>query len=830
MKKNSLHRFLSRVVDIRPSETGPAVLMFLYFFLITSSAYIIIPVKISLYLQTLSASRLPYAYLLTALMIGFAVSLNNRLLKTLRRNIYISLSLVFFSVNLFVFWWLFQQGWPWVAMVFWFWEDIFIATSVTQYWILVNDIYTPRQARRLVGFFVSGGLLGGIAGAQLASRLAGLFGTANLLLICPLLLACGLILVNAVHKSSHEEACEEKVSKDEARKEKTGYGKSFRLIMKNRHLLLLCGLVAVSIIVTTLIDFQFNTVVENAQPERDLRTAFLGTFFTLLLIFSYVLHVFLTNRVLKNYGIRAALVLAPAVLLACAAAIFLVPLSFLLHWAVMTKGADKSLAHSLNQSVKELLYIPVPADIKYKAKMFIDMFINKFAKGAGAILILFFFTILHFSIAQMSLLVLIFALLWIMFGLLITKEYVSIVKKNLKIKWQDADKFLTDAVDIDMTKLIFDTLHSRKKSSVLYAMNLFDLIKKEKLSPELKKIISQKSDHVQACAMDSLFELDGESLVPEVNDTLEDDDLDTQIDEILSLDVYQEVMKDQIHRMIHRPADADVVKRMEAAKLLGMLDPNSPLVPSLSKLLRDDSPEVVKYALESARNHKRREFVPYIIRHLENPTNHREASRTLVDYGVSILGTLKDYLSDPDEDIRIRQKIPDILSRIGTQKAADLLTLELKNQRRDLEPEIIEAMVRIRSKSPDVLFQKNIILPEVVFLIKKSFLILMELNDVMGDAKRANLAADLERSLAQTLKHIFELLSLVYPYEDIIKAYQNITAGTRKATDYSLELLDNILKKEIKEILFPLIDDISFEEKVRRCRHLYKSLEKERAP
>jgi membrane-associated phospholipid phosphatase len=34
--------------------------------------------------------------------------------------------------------------------------------------------------------------------------------------------------------------------------------------------------------------------------------------------------------------------------------------------------------------VRELLYIPVPADIKYKAKIFIDMFINKFATGFGA--------------------------------------------------------------------------------------------------------------------------------------------------------------------------------------------------------------------------------------------------------------------------------------------------------------------------------------------------------------------------------------------------------------------------------------------------------------
>ncbi|GAF77213.1 unnamed protein product, partial [marine sediment metagenome] len=90
---------------------------------------------------------------------------------------------------------------------------------------------------------------------------------------------------------------------------------------------------------------------------------------------------------------------------------------------------------------------------------------------------------------------------------------MNIVKRNLEIKWHDADKFVAEKIDIDMTKLVFDTLESKKRSSVLYAMNLFDLVKKEKLSSKLKKIISYKSDEVRASSMDSLFEVDGEVLI-----------------------------------------------------------------------------------------------------------------------------------------------------------------------------------------------------------------------------------------------------------------------------------------------------------------------------
>jgi hypothetical protein len=60
----------------------------------------------------------------------------------------------------------------------------------------------------------------------------------------------------------------------------------------------------------------------------------------------------------------------------------------------------------------------------------------------------------------------------------------------------------------------------------------------------------------------------------------------------------------------------------------------------------------------------------------------------------------------------------------------------------------------------------------------------------------------------------------------MIKAYQNICAGTRKSTDFSLELLDNTLKKETMEFLLPLIDDIPLEDKAKKCKKLLKTLEK----
>lgn len=815
-----MYRLLSRLVDIRPEEVTPSLLMFFYFFLIQVSAYIIEPVKISLYLRWLTADRLPYAYLLSALLIGLAVALNSELLQRIRRAYYLAFSLLFFISTLILFWFLFRIHWPWLSLIYWFWSDLFMVTTTTQFWIMVNDLYHPHQARRLIGFLVSGGLLGGVSGALLASRLARHLGTENLLLICPVLLLFCLVIIFFYSRLP---------GKEEKQSISSGASSSplstWREIRSSRYLSLLAAIVAMSMIITTLVDFQFVSVVGSRFAEQDARTSFLGSFLTVLLVFSYLLHVTMTTRILRQSGLWLALLIAPAFLLISSLAIFFVPAIYMIYWAVLIKGTDKSLSYSLNQSVRELLYVPVSPEIKYRAKVFIDMFVSKFAKGFSSIILLVCFTLLNFSLRQISLVIIAFILLWFMFNLEIAREYVNTVKKNLKIKWQDANLVINENIDLDLTKLVFDTLESKKRSSVLYAMNLMDLLKTENLSPELKKIISYKADEVLARSMDSMLETGGSFPVTDLDQALEQEDLGQDIEQVMALDVYREVMKEYIDKISTDRSSETETSRMEAAKALGLMEPDPVVIRNLRRLLRDDSPDVAKYALESAAKLRQREFVPLIIRHLGRTSTREEARRTLVNYGSRIIGTLKDYLSDRAEDPNLRKAIPDILAQTGTQRAADLLSLELKKQDEEVEAEIIEALYRLRSRNSRIVFQKELILPEIIRQIKQSYLVVIKLSEFKEKKEGWLPFQDLEASLAFHLKRIFELLSLVYPPDEISRAYQNICQGTKKSLDYSIELLDNILPKELSLYLLPIIEDFPLEGRAKRCQKLLKQLE-----
>jgi hypothetical protein len=82
---------------------------------------------------------------------------------------------------------------------------------------------------------------------------------------------------------------------------------------------------------------------------------------------------------------------------------------------------------------------------------------------------------------------------------------------------------------------------------------------------------------------------------------------------------------------------------------------------------------------------------------------------------------------------------------------------------------------------------------------------------------------DMPDLFSKRISNIFKLMGLIYPHEDIVKAEQNIMTGTKEATAYAVEMLDNTLKKEVKDVIFPMVENLTLFERVERCRVLLAS-------
>ena len=826
MAKNGIQRIFSRFVKIKPNELKVSFLLFFYLFLVIAAYNVVKPIRNASLLDELGYKWLPVVYLLTAVVIGFVVAVHAKIQVKISRYALITSSIVFFFVSCLIFRFFSGYSWRGLPVIFWVWANIFIIVLNTQFWMTVNDILNPREFKRQSGFFISGGILGGFIGGVLAGSLARESVDYNLLFLSAGLLVICALFVNLIFRWQRREhtteAIREKRSQEEAETAaKPGFRDSFNTVKKHNYLRFIAAIVVLTLVVSTLIDFQWNIVVKEIRGG-DL-TSFFGYFNAGLMVFAFLLSILMTSSLFERYGVRLTLLLYPIVLLLCFMGI---GVAATLVMAIIIKGSDKSLAYSINRSARELLFIPVSPDRKYKAIVFIDMFVDRFSKGIGAVVLL---VILSFGIQDyreiiriVSLVSVVLILGWIVLTVGASREYVNSVKQKLIPLKKRADRLVEEELDVGYTKLIFDTLESRDRSSDLYAMHIFDLVKQGKFTPELRQLLSEGSEDSLSSSFGTLFETDRSSLIQRDNDSSSEDYLKKEIQDIMSLDVYENVIRDYMEKVLSTKSRDTETARMEVAKGIGFLNANSPLVDKLGELLRDDSAKVRMYAIESVSKLGKRQHVPALIQSLDDSSTKSDASAALEKYGTKITGTLADYLHDPDENLELRIAVASVLANIGNQEAVDFLLWELDSDLKEMDTELIDALDKVRSANPEIEFSGKILKKKIREGIVRYYKDYIQFAEAESKGKEEEFCTTLSRDMAQSMMNIFRLLGLIYPYEDIVKAYQNIQAGTKDSVAYAVELLDNTLEKEVKDAILPIVEDLSQEERMKACLALKK--------
>ena len=144
------------------------------------------------------------------------------------------------------------------------------------------------------------------------------------------------------------------------------------------------------------------------------KDAFFGTIGQITGVVSILIQVFLTSWVLQRFGVRSALSFLPVAILVTSVGFFMFPVLGLI--AAMSIS-DNSMHYSINQSAKEVLYTATSKDAIYKAKAFIDMFLERFAKVISVLFAVGFMLVMGTNIRWLSLLILVLGLFW--YGLIV---------------------------------------------------------------------------------------------------------------------------------------------------------------------------------------------------------------------------------------------------------------------------------------------------------------------------------------------------------------------------------------------------------------------------
>ncbi|HKY36601.1 MAG TPA: Npt1/Npt2 family nucleotide transporter [Polyangiaceae bacterium] len=412
-------RALASVVELYEGETATALLMFSYSFLAMAGYNVIKPATRSKFIAGIGADNLPYMLLLAGLGMGFVMQGYSSLLRKVPRRWVIPGTQLVLVACLFAFWFLFRLQENWVSAVFYFWGLTVGLLLISQFWTLANHLYDPRQAKRIFGFIGGGSALGGAAGAGAADLFAKPLGTNNLLLISAALLSlCAWIVWIIVARKGAEHVPD--TADDYG--EKVGGLDVVRFLRQSKHLRLIALVVSFAAIGGAIVEQQLNMAAGELVKEEDAITKFLARVTVYISLIGFAIQVGATSRIHRKLGLAFALVILPASLSGTGVLMLFMPVL----WApALARILDSALRYSVDKTTREILFLPLPLDLKYRAKPFIDVAVDRFAKGVGAALVLLIaIKVFHLTWSQLSYVSLLVGGLWIALAFRARKQYL----------------------------------------------------------------------------------------------------------------------------------------------------------------------------------------------------------------------------------------------------------------------------------------------------------------------------------------------------------------------------------------------------------------------
>jgi len=261
------------------------------------------------------------------------------------------------------------------AFIFFYyvWKDLYILFMFKQLWSMIHATIPASRSQYLYGITFGMGMLGSIVGSVCASLFAVDIGSENLFLVTiPLYAIWIFFFIKAMRYAEESGVC--------FTKEWSSKPSSF-----NQRIVSILILVVLMQFAVALIEYQFNSHLELNIQEKDLRTEYCGRVFGLTSLLSGALQFLGSFLLVRWIGPQRSHFVIPALLLANAVVGWFIPT---FSWITFSFIFVKSIDFSLFGVLKEMLYIPLKLDEKYRAKAFIDVFAYRSSKAVLSLVIL----------------------------------------------------------------------------------------------------------------------------------------------------------------------------------------------------------------------------------------------------------------------------------------------------------------------------------------------------------------------------------------------------------------------------------------------------------
>jgi len=388
MNETTLHRWLARVVAVRPGEARALCWSFGYFFCLLAGYYVLRPLRDEMGIAG-GVRNLPWLFTATFLAMLAAVPVFGAVVAQLPRRRFIPLVYHFFVANIAIFWLLltFDVAKVEVARVFFVWISVFNLFAVSVFWSFMADLFASEQGKRLFGFIAAGGSAGALLGPAMTVGLAVPLGPVNLLVVAMLLLEaavlCALRLETAaslVKSETRAPAAAGQATPPEAAGLGGGWLAGIAMVLRSPYLAGIALWVSLLSLAGTFLYFQQANIVAAASDDPAVRTRIFATIDLAIAILTILVQCLATGRLIARFGAGPAAAFLPLVF----SLGFLVLAATPALWVVIAfQAAQRAANFAISNPAREVLFTVLAREEKYKAKNVIDIVVFRGGDAAS---------------------------------------------------------------------------------------------------------------------------------------------------------------------------------------------------------------------------------------------------------------------------------------------------------------------------------------------------------------------------------------------------------------------------------------------------------------
>ena len=836
---------LRAFADVRPEERAGVTGAFLTLFGILAGHTLLETARDALFLARLAPSQLPWVYLAMAVLaVGLSLGPGARRLTSTRR---LSRLLVACAAVTFLFWLFGSWRSPWALRALYVWTGLVGTLAGVQFWLVLGEMYTITQAKRIYRVVGLGSVLGAVAGAGAARLISVHLSTSDLILASAATLAVtGLGPALLLHRAEGLGADTASVAVP------SNPSQAVEFMRGHPYLTRLSGLVLVSTMTVTLADYVFKSTVARNVPAADLGT-FFATFYMILNALALAAQLVLMGWILRVLGLHRALWVLPTLVLLGSAG---VAAGGGMVAALLLKGADGALRPSLHRTTTELLFLPIPDGLRARAKPIIDVVGQRGGQALASVFILGQLA-LNRGDAVIALVAGTLCLVWIAWSTELKAHYVELFRNALR---QGSMRDRADLPDLDLASLeaLITALNGRDDAEVVGAMDLLAAEGRGRLVPAL--ILYHPSRPVLLRALE-LFETSGRTDFVPVADRL----LDHADPEVRAAALRARSAAVPDHALL-RKATVDPSPLVQATAVVGLVTggwimdgmeaaldslrsstaeaeaalarairrrPAPVFEETLLHLAENPSSEIQALTAEAMAAVKSPRFLPALLSMLGIRAARPAARAAFLEHGDEALRFLDEALGNRDLPHEIRLHLPRTASRFPAAAAAPVLLRHLLPEPSGMVRfKIIRGLGRIAADNPDLRLDTAVLAEATTVTLETSFR-LVHWRSVLEqgareEPRRATAGHGLLRALlhdkeVHAVERLFRLLGLQYRREDFRAIHRGLGSDKAKVRSGSRELLENLLDPPVREAVLALVDDAPAGHRLARTQAYYRA-------